>query len=221
MLASCGIAAPILFSALVIVLGLVEPGYDHRTEMMSLLGGVGGARGAVFNLGTALTGMLLIGFAIGLHRGIAGGEGSRVGPILIVLAGGGMVGSAVFHCNQGCTNVLESPTLTGTLHTVAAFVTGSCIAISPLVIFARLRRDRWWKNCSWFTLAMGIMANIPGLILWTTFLTTRMPEWEGVIQRLRVAYPLLWVEVMAVHLLRLAAQGASANRRGELPRERP
>lgn len=38
LLASCGIVAPILVASLVIVLGLLEPGYDHRTEMMSILG---------------------------------------------------------------------------------------------------------------------------------------------------------------------------------------
>jgi hypothetical protein len=42
----------------------------------------------------------------------------------------------------------------------------------------------------------------------------------GVIQRLGVAFPLLWVEVVAIHLLWVADQGAVENRRGELPRER-
>lgn len=204
LLACCGIAAPILFAGLVIVLGFLEPGYDHRTETMSILGGVEGVRGAIFNVGAALTGVLLTAFAVGLHRGIGKGEGSRIGPLLIVLAGVGMVGSAIFHCNPGCTNVLATPTFTGTMHIATSFMVGSCLAIAPLIIFLRLRKDRLWKNYSWFTLGMGILANIPGVILWTSFLTTRISAWEGIIQRLGIVFPLLWVEVMAIHLLRLS-----------------
>jgi hypothetical membrane protein len=207
LLASAGIIAPILFAGLVIVLGLLEPGYDHRTEMMSILGGVGGVRGTTFNVGVALTGGLLMAFAVGLDRGIGGGGVSRSGPILIALAGVGMVGSAIFHCDLDCTNVLKSPTFAGRMHIVTSFMTGSCLAISPLVIFLRLRKDKRWKSYGWFTLVMGILANIPGLILWTSFLTTRIPEWEGVIQRLGIVFPLLWVEVMAMRLLRLSLRG--------------
>jgi hypothetical protein len=35
-LAIGGTIAPVLFAGLVIALGLPEPGYDHRTEMMSM-----------------------------------------------------------------------------------------------------------------------------------------------------------------------------------------
>jgi hypothetical membrane protein len=59
LLAIAGIVAPLLWAGLVIVLGLLEPGYSHRTHMMSILGGVGGWRGITFNVGAALTALLL------------------------------------------------------------------------------------------------------------------------------------------------------------------
>ena len=34
--AICGCVAPVLFVGLVIVLGMLEPGYNHRTQMMSV-----------------------------------------------------------------------------------------------------------------------------------------------------------------------------------------
>jgi hypothetical membrane protein len=55
-LAVCGIVAPFLFIFLVLGMGLLEPGYDHRSETMSVLGGVGELRGAVFNVGLVLMG---------------------------------------------------------------------------------------------------------------------------------------------------------------------
>jgi hypothetical protein len=130
----------------------------------------------------------------------------KADPILIALGGIGIVGSAIFHCNLGCTNILQSPTPAGSIHIVTSFVTGASLALSPLVIFSRLRRDERWRSYRWFTLAMGILANFPGLLLWGSFLTTRIPEWEGLIQSLGVVFPLVWVEVIAIHLIRLSRQ---------------
>jgi hypothetical membrane protein len=61
-LAIAGIVAPILYISVAIIMGLLEPGYRHKTMMMSILGGVGGWRGAAFNLELVLTGTLLIAF---------------------------------------------------------------------------------------------------------------------------------------------------------------
>jgi hypothetical protein len=207
--ALCGCVAPVLFAGLVIVLGALEPGYDHRTQMMSVLGGVGGWRGAAFLAGGALTGLLLIPFAVGLHRGIGeapGGWRGRIGPILIGIAGVGMIGSAVFHCDQGCANVLRAPTLAGRLHMVFALLTGAPFALSPFFFLPRLARDERWAKTRWFTLASGVLGNIPGITMWVTFFTVRVRAWEGVLQRLGVAFPLLWVEVMAIRLCQLSVR---------------
>ena len=207
-----GIVAPLLVVAVVVVLGLLEPDYDHRTQMMSVLGGVGGVRGAFFNAGIALTGLLLIIFAAGFDRGID--AGSKAGPILIMLADIGLISSGIFHCNPGCTNVLKSPTVSGRVHILAAFLSGFSLAVSPLVVFPRMSRSEQWKTFAWLTLGMGILANIPGLVFWATILSTRIPQWEGVIQRLGLIVPLAWIEVTAIRLLRQSVLG-TAETRGE------
>ena len=56
--AIAGILVPILYISMVISLGLLESGYSQRTMMMSILGGVPGWRGAIFNLGLVLIGSL-------------------------------------------------------------------------------------------------------------------------------------------------------------------
>lgn len=143
-------------------LSKLEPGYSHMSEMMSILGGVEGVRGIAFNAGVALIGALVIAFGTGLHRSIT--EGSKIGPALIVLGGLGLIGAAVFHCNGGCANVIAR-TSVGIMHILSAFIAGMSLAVSPFFIFARIRKDAQWKNYTWFTLVIGILANIPGLIL--------------------------------------------------------
>lgn len=204
--AICGCIAPVLFAGLVIFLAMLEPGYDHRTQMMSVLGGVGGWRGFVFLFGGALTGLLLMAFAFGLHRGIGEGRRARIGPILIGIAGVGMIGSAIFHCDQGCANVLRAPTLAGRLHMAFALLTGAPFGLSLFFFLPRLARDERWAKYRWFTLVSGILGNVPGIAMWITFFTVRVRAWEGVLQRLGIAFPLLWVEVMALRLLQLSSR---------------
>ncbi len=65
-----GIVAPILYFSMVIILGLLEPNFSHLTKMMSVLGGVQGIRGLLFNVGIATVGILVVLFAIGLHQSL-------------------------------------------------------------------------------------------------------------------------------------------------------
>lgn len=198
-----GLVVPIFYIVLVTTLGLLESDFSHRTDMMSILGGVEGIRGLVFNVGVVITGLLLIVFAFGLHQNINKGLGSKIGPTLIVLAGVGLFGSAIFSCNVNCANVIETRTLIGILHMLSAFVAGSCLAISPFFIFFRMKQDTLWKKYRSFTLSIGVLSNLPGVVLWISMFTTRIPEWEGVIQRLGLFFPLIWIFVLSLRLLQL------------------
>jgi len=203
MAALAGILAPILYFSMVIILGLLEPGYSQRTMMMSILGGVPGWRGAIFNLGLVLIGGLLIVFGFGLHRNVNHGQGSRAGLTLLVIAGVGLMGSSYFHCDVGCVNIIREPDFRGQMHMLFAFITGLSLAFSPLPFFFSMKHDPRWKNDRGITLAAVILSNIPGILMWITLFTTRLPEWEGVIQRLGLIFPLIWVEVMAIKLMTL------------------
>lgn len=201
--ALAGLVAPVFYLILVTTLGIFESGFTHRTDMMSILGGVEGIRGLLFNIGVVITGLLLIVFAFGLHQSINKGEGSKVGPTLIVLATLGLFGSAIFSCNVNCTNVIETKTVVGIIHMLSAFIAGSCLAISPFFIFFRMKQDDRWEKYRSFTLTIGVLSNLPGVVLWVSMFTIRIPEWEGVIQRLGLLFPLIWVFVLSLRLLNL------------------
>ncbi len=198
-----GIIAPILFFGIVIILGSLEPGYNHATRMMSVLGGVGGMRGLLFNLGIGLIGALIIVFAFGLHKNINNGQGSKIGPVLLAIGGFGLVLSGVFHCDLNCDNVMVNRNFIGIMHMLSAFIAGLCLSISPLFVFARLRKDDYWKKYAIPTLMTGILANIPGIILWITIFTSLTLEMDGILQRLGIVFVLIWMEVVSWKLLLL------------------
>jgi hypothetical membrane protein len=198
-----GILAPILFFGIVIILGLLESGYNHATRMMSVLGGVAGIRGLIFNLGIGLIGVLIILFAFGLHKNINNGKGSKIGPILLAIGGFGLILSGIFHCNLDCANVLVDRNFIGIMHMLSAFIAGMCLSISPLFVFARFRKDDYWKRYAIPTLMAGILANLSGIVLWITVFSSLTLEMDGILQRLGIVFILIWMEVVSWKLLLL------------------
>jgi purine-cytosine permease-like protein len=84
-----------------------------------------------------------------------------------------------------------------------------CLSIAPFFIFGRFGKSSNWKNYATFTLVTGIIANIPGIILWVTLATTRLPEIEGLIQRLGIVFIFIWIEVIALKMHNLSRMASS------------
>ena len=74
LLALCGIAGPIIFALVVLILASLTPGYSHVADYMSELGATGAPYALFMNtLGFFLLGIMMIAFALGLHHGIKEG----------------------------------------------------------------------------------------------------------------------------------------------------
>ncbi len=197
LLSICGIIAPILYTIVVITLGLLRPGYNHVTQFMSELGETGGSNAIIMNTaGFALLGILMIAFAFGLHRGISEGKGSKIGPALIAISGVAVVGAGIFPCDPGCVN--ES--FTGMMHSVSATIPGVGMALAPFFIAERFKNDRRWESYRLYTMATGVVTAFLGLGL----LFVTIEGWMGALQRISMGVPLLWIEIMAIRLLRLS-----------------
>ena len=201
---AAGLLAAPFYLTLIIVLGAFEPGFSHRTALMSMLGGVPGGRGLAFNLGVAATGMLLIAFAIGLPRRLPPAWTAKAGSALLVIGGLGLIGAGVFHCNQDCRNILAEPDFVGRLHIIASLFAGMGTGLAPFFVWAAMRRGTTWKNFATPTLVAAILANLPGITFWITISTGfRLHSIEGLIQRLGLVVVLVWVFFAAMRLWRL------------------
>ncbi len=202
-LSMSGIFAPIIGISLVVVLGALEPGYNHMSMMMSVLGGIQNIRGVIFNFGIILVGILIILFAINIHKTLNQGAGSRIGPVMLVIGSIGIFGAAFFACNQDCVNVTER-SFEGIMHIFFAFIAGLSLALAPGPIYFRLKEDPQWVRFSRYTLITVILSNAIGILFWGFILTgTRdlVSEVEGLIQRFGILFTLIWIGVISTQIL--------------------
>ncbi|MDD2777281.1 MAG: DUF998 domain-containing protein [Methanocellales archaeon] len=195
MLAICGIVGPILYTIVLIAIGLLRPGYNHLKQFMSELGEVGGPNAIIMNtIGFMLLGVLMIAFSLGLHRGIK--EGSKIGPALIAISGVGWITVGLFHVDPNTVNA----SLKAMLHVIGAMLVGLGFSTAPFAIARRSRKDHRWVSYRPYSLATGLLTAILGLV----FIFGGIEGWMGALQRMVIGVPLLWIEVMAIRLLRLS-----------------
>lgn len=203
---AAGLLAAPFYLTLIIVLGALEPGFSHRTSLMSMLGGVPGMRGLAFNLGVAVTGLCVIAFAIGLRRRLPAKMTAHIGFGLLVIGGVGMIGAGVFHCNEGCRNILIEPDLSGRLHMIMSLLAGMGNGLALLFAWATMRGAEKWQGFAAPTLVAAILANLPGITFWITISTGfRLHSVEGMIQRLGLVVVLIWIFLVAAQLRRRAS----------------
>jgi len=192
MLVICGIVAPILYSIVGIVLGHLTPGYRHPIQLMSELGAVGAPYSIIMNIfGFGLLGLLLTLFSIGLSKGTC----LAAGPFLIALSGLGLMLTGAFPCDPGCISF----TIIGSLHSVFATMTGVLMVVGILMMAHQFRFDMKWNKYWRYTFLTGLLTALLG----TGLLLLNLPGWAGVMQRLTMAIPLLWIELISIRLLRL------------------
>jgi len=199
-----GLLAAPFYLVLIFTLGVLEPEFSHLTKPMSLLGGVPGMRGMIFNVGVAFTGVLVIIFGLALWRQLPAKISAKIAFILFVTGGVGLIGAGMFHCNEGCKNILIEPDIVGRLHSVASLLAGMGTGLAPFFVWVAIRGSANWKSFAMPTLMAAIFSNLPGITFWITFSTGfRLYSVEGLIQRLGFVIVLIWMFFIAMRLWRL------------------
>ena len=76
---------------------LLRPGFDLRRHALSLMSN--GSYGWVQIVSFILSGVLVIGGAVGLRRAWSGSRGGAAGPLLLALYGLGLIGAGIFRAD--------------------------------------------------------------------------------------------------------------------------
>ncbi|MDA4127365.1 MAG: DUF998 domain-containing protein [Thaumarchaeota archaeon] len=192
--ALCGISAPLVFTVILGLAGALQPGYNHFTQQISELGYTGAANPAIQNGNFILTGLLIFAFGVGLQGAFTGKGTPGRGPRFVIIAGLGFAGAGFFPGNYD--------SWTGAVHGILFFVAFISFILAPLLIARKLGSESYWSRLRPYCQATSIAVTV----LFLSFLLLGSQEalspWRGVFQRILVATPLLWVEVMAISLFR-------------------
>jgi hypothetical protein len=140
-------------------------------------------------------------FAAGLYFNIRKARGFRLGIVLFALCGFVLMLIAAFHMDaQGAQR-----TIAGTIHTISSYSLGLLFPIAILCLLPSIKGTPRWRNIFVYTLIAGILGF--GLIMGAIFGDQR--GWFGLYERLIILNALVWVEVVAIHYLRLLQERQS------------
>lgn len=214
LLAGCGALAPVIFTATWVVAGFVQDGYNARREDISALAARSAEHPWLMIAGLVTTGLLIAAFAVALHRGVR--RGSVAGPALVALCGLGMVALGLLRNDcSSLTEECEARVEAGDVswqhraHELVSVPVFAAAVAAPVVLALRFRADAGWRALAPFSAAaapaLAALFALGGL--------EPAPSWNGVIQRVAVSAVLVWLEVAALHLLRLTTTDATPKTR--------
>lgn len=187
-----GIIAPLLFAILVLVTGLLTPGFNQFSQTVSELGQVGQPYAVLMDANFVLTGLLVMGLVFGLRESIALSFSSKVGSGLLLPYPTAFV-------LVGTVYPLPSP-----VHVPAGSLGFFMTLVGMLVISWPMRADASWKRTGKLTLLIGIVSVVGFLVFGFLQSQTGVTNWLGLAQRLVLAPYFVWLEIVALRLFSLS-----------------
>jgi hypothetical membrane protein len=208
-MAAAGIVGPVLFTVCFLVLGFLRRGeYNWVAQQVSDL--TAGRYGWAQQLNFAVFGLLLVAFALGLHRGVRGTGAGVVGPAILALNGVGLVVAGTSPLRENAVGVVYDP---NGLHSVNGAIFFASIGIALAALSLRLRADPRWRGLAIYTLVTGIalFGLFFGLGIFALRAGAPLHHWLGLLQRLVLALWFPCLIVLAVRLRRVATETEQAH----------
>jgi hypothetical membrane protein len=192
LLLACGIAGPALFWILGAIAAITWPGYDPVSGSISVL--VYAPEGWLQVDAFILLGVSSLAFAVGMGR-IAGTDGSararvRTGFLVLAVI---LLGFALFPTDPG-----KARSLHGSIHMLVLFTFAVAFPIVAWWISTTLRADPPWRRAGTLTAALAIVMAI-ALVTFPLTLAGPLEPLLGVLERIYVAVPSLWLAGLAAH----------------------
>lgn len=194
-LALAGAVGPLVLVIADLTAAFSEPSYNPIRNSISSL--VWTSMGWIQTIGFLTVGLLVEVFVAGLFFNIRGGRGFGLGIGLLVCFGFGLLLIGAFRTDP----VGSQATIEGMIHSVTAKAVFFIFPIASLLIALSLRKDPRWKGLYVHTIATSGLAL--ALVIGWLCLPVKL-TWFGLYERILVANTVIWVEIMAVRLLRLS-----------------
>jgi hypothetical protein len=229
-LAIASIAGQLIWVAVVVIGGIIEPGYSEVRDAVSVMGARDAAHPWLFDIGVAIWGISFILAAVGLVLDGPRSLRGWLGPGLIAFTGLAQILDG-FPFPADCQKTIEAACyardVAGELswrdaaHGWIFFLGAVALQLSVFAIAWRMHDDERWGRFDVFALFAGIA----GLLIFSglSLLGNNEPGGHyGLVQRLALAAGALWVLLLSVGLLvvhrRAPTRGNPRNSRAKTPR---
>jgi hypothetical protein len=193
-LALAGVLGPLVLIAGDFSAAFTSPHYNLFHDSISSLALT--RMGWLQTIGFLAIGLLVEIFVAGLLFNIRPRRGFRPSVALLVFFGFGLLMVGAFRTDP----VGAAGTIEGTIHGIASKAVFFIFPVAVLLIAASLRSDPRWKRLSIYTVVAGIL----GFLLIVAVFLADNTSWFGLFERLLVVNMIVWVEVIAIQLLRLS-----------------
>jgi len=177
--AICGMLSPIIYTAMWIIGGRLQPDYSHIRKDISSLFAVGAPNKRLMQSFIIVSSVLLFLFYIGLHEGLNDGGGSIAGPILFLISSTmGVLVAFLFPLDEGG----EIISYKGKMHLMLV-VLGGVLTIGGMVaLWLRLQFVARWSVFASYSLISAIVA----IVLVIISLIFIKGKYRGILERILV-----------------------------------
>jgi uncharacterized protein DUF998 len=201
LLLACGAIGPLLNIVVILILGATRPGYnawqipDSNLEL--------GDGGWIQIANYIVTGVLLLGFAIGLRLLLRTGRGSTWGPILLGIYGLTFIGAGIFVTDPVLgypPGASSTPTVYGTLHDLFGQLQFISLIAACFVLARRDAADPARRGWIWYSVATGLLIAASDVAFVLAF-----KLWDGgpagLIERIGIIGGGSWIALLAIRLM--------------------
>jgi hypothetical protein len=155
----CGLCAFVTFNVGWIAGGLAQPdSYSFADDDVSDLGAMTARSAWLYNqIGANLTGLLIVGLALGLWRALSPDALGRIGAGALAVAGVGVFADGLFRLDcRGIDAACTNDSWHSHAHKIESGITGAATLIAPVILAFAFRRIPAWRD-SW----LPTLATIP------------------------------------------------------------
>lgn len=193
----CGAIASVLYIGTdIAAAALFYPGYDYASQQVSELSAIGAPSRPFWMLMGYPYGLLTIAFAFGVWRAAAGRLSLRIAAVLILLfAINGFAWGAVAPMHMRATQFTD----TDTMH--IAFAASAVLLMVAFIGFGAAAFGRGFRLYSAITVIAMLGAGGVVSTQISAIASGQPTPWMGLVERISVYGPMVWIAVFALALL--------------------
>lgn len=156
-LAICGMFSPIVYTAMWILGGILQPEYSHIRDDISSLFAVGAPNQRLMQSFIIVSSVVLLMFYLGLQGGLNDGGGALIGPLLFVTSSVlGILVAFFFPLDRGG----EIITRRGKMHLILVIGSGLLTIAGMVALWSRLQFVDAWSLFATYSLISAIVSLI-------------------------------------------------------------